>query len=159
MKDEYWFTKSSSKILKQHFGLEPDDELVKIMDSLVEAHAVEAWYYIDGFTAQEIKFIFNNFPFNRFQKSQLLEFFKLIQAGQNKKQIALAWLETNDLAAAIEKFKVKEFDPTLLEFLEGKIDQKSVNWGVGQVMKKYPNIYSAGEVKAAIEKKWRLNDA
>lgn len=158
---DYWFTKSTKRILIEHMGIpDPSDELVKIMDSLVEDHVIDAWYMIHGFNETEIKFIQNNLSpsgFGTYQKRFLKEFFKLTDGMPNQREIARQFIETNNLTAAIETCKIAEFDPSLLDFLDGKITEpKLINWGVGQVMKMYPKKYSAAEIKAAIEKRFMV---
>jgi len=156
---DYWFTKSTKQILIDHMGIpNPSDELLKIMDSLVEDYIADAWYLVHGFNETEIKFIFNNFPtFKSYSKMFYQEFFKRTEGMSNQREIAKTFLENNDLTAAIELCKVAEFDPSLLDFLEGKITEpKLINWGVGQVMKQYTKKYSAAEIKAAIEKRFAV---
>lgn len=156
---DYWFTKSTKTILIEHMHIEePSNELVKIVDSLVEDYNSDAWYMIHGFTEDEIKFIFNNFPtFPSYSKMFYLYFFKETAGMLNKRDIVQKFLEIKDLTAAIEACKIAEFDPSLLDFLDGKITEpKLINWGVGQVMKLYPKKYSAAEIKAAIEKRFKV---
>lgn len=148
---DYWFTKSTERILKEHMGIpNPDKELVKIMDSLVEDHVAEAWQYVYGFTGDQIKFLFNNFPYLHFNKMALLEFFELTEGLPSRKAIAEDWIGGLLLEKAIEKHKTEAFDSSLLDFLDGQLNEKTINWGVGQVMKKYPKKFSPQEVKDAI---------
>lgn len=151
----FWFTKNTNQILIEHYNLTPDKELTKIMDNLVENYLTDAWYYIAGFNEQQIKFIVNNFPYNKFKKHEMTEFFVLTADHSNKKLIAEEWCKTGNLQKAIETFKTDKFDPKILDFLEGKItDEKLINWAVGQVMKNYPKKYSPGEIKQAITERW-----
>lgn len=154
---DYWFTKSTRQILIDHMDIaNPSNELVKIMDSLVEDYIVDAWHMVHGFNEDQIKFIFNNFnPFQKYSKLWYIYFFNRTDGMPNQREIAKKYQELNDLDLAIESCKVDEFDPSLLDFLEGKITEpKLVNWGVGQVMKLHPKKYSAAEIKAAIEKRY-----
>ena len=156
---EYWFTKSTKRILIEHMGIpDPSDELIKIMDSLVEDYNVDAWHMVHGFNETEIKFIFNNFEsFGEYQKSFYQNFFEKTKGMSNQRDIVQKYLEIKDLTAAIESCKIAKFDPSLLDFLDGKITEpKLINWGVGQVMKLYPKKYSAAEIKAAIEKRFMV---
>ncbi len=156
---DYWFTKSTKRILMEHIDIpNPSDELVKIMDSLVEEYNTDAWYLIFGFSETEIKFIFNNFPsFKSYTRGFYFYFFEQTNGMTNQRDIAKKFQEINDLTLAIEACKMAEFDPSLLDFLDGKITEpKLINWGVGQVMKMYPKKYSAAEIKAAIEKRFKV---
>lgn len=156
---DYWFTKSTKQILIDHMHIEePSVELVKIMDSLVDEYNSDAWYLVHGFNETEIKFIFNNFPsFKSYPKMFYLYFFKETNGMPNQRDIVQKFLEIKDLTLAIESCKIAEFDPSLLDFLDGKITEpKLINWGVGQVMKMYPKKYSAAEIKAAIEKRFMV---
>lgn len=51
-----------------------------------------------------------------------------------------------------------DIDLVKLDFLDGKIlDEKTLNWGVGQLMKKYPGEFNPQVVKKALRQKF-LNE-
>ena len=152
---DFWFTKSTSRILKEHFNIDPDVELIKILDDLVETHNIDAWYMIDGFTNDQIKFVYNNIGFKTFNKNDILRFFDLTKNHSSKKLIAQEWIKTKNLEESINNNKVVEFDASILNQFDGMVSEtKQINWCVGQVMKLHPKKYSPEQIKNAINERW-----
>lgn len=54
-----------------------------------------------------------------------------------------------------EKTLIVDMDLSLLDFLEGKItNEKTLNWGVGQIMSKYPKQFNPQVVKKALKQRF-----
>lgn len=121
--------------------------------------SIDIWNFIYGFDESQIMFLTNNFADKlKFEdKYFYIEFFRKTKDFPNAKEIALKYLEINDLDKAIELCKKEDFDLTLLDFLEGKVHgEKMINWAVGQVMKEYPKRFAPAEVKEAVMKRFMI---
>ena len=159
-----WYHKSVKQILIDHMGFpEPSFEVIKwtqgVIDdapvTLEKNSAMDVWYFIHGFSEKQIMFLINNFEVDFKKKEFYQNFFTKTDGLPNVKEIALKFLEINDLDKSIELCKKEDFDLTLLDFLEGKVDgEKMVNWAVGQVMREYPKRFAPTEVKEAILKRF-----
>lgn len=169
--DEPWFTQPA-RILINRFGFQPNGELIKFVESLAEEHLIEVWYFL--YNLQEYSsvenleknlwFLVNNY-IPHIEKLNDIPYRKLVDFCEKTVQ-----LDSHDRKSAFQKFRSGQniddilkyiqkdtFDISLLEFLDGKItDSKTVNWGVGQIMKKYPKKFNAKEVKNAIINRWNI---
>lgn len=162
--NEPWYHKTVKNVLIDHMGFsEPSFEVIKWIQGIIDDAPVtleknstmDVWYFIYGFTEKQIMFIINNFDVDFDNKKFYDEFFKKTDAFPNAKEIALKFKEINDLDKAIELCKKEDFDLSLLDFLEGKVNgEKMVNWAVGQVMKEYPKRFAPAEVKEAVMKRF-----
>lgn len=59
--------------------------------------------------------------------------------------------DVETLKSYLKKIEVVEFDPSILDCLDGKItSEKMIDWGVGQIMKQYPKKYKPADIRQAI---------
>ena len=95
--------------------------------------------------------------FNDYSSSRKKEYFDYFLSYISKRKISLEEIFFFFQGLIDEKENLDIFDFSILDILEGKIiDEKTINWGVGQIMKLYPKKYDASFIKDKIKNRWNI---
>ena len=161
----YWFTHNTEDIYISLLEKMPTNELVRQIDNMIEKYGVDAWYFIYA-VGDDLTFLMNNYipRVQRLNQISLYSIKKFMNAtrdlsGSEKREAFISFMDDENLERVLDQIlfnKKASFDKSILDFLDGKITIKTVDWGVGQIMKAHPKKYDPKEVKQAIMERFIL---
>lgn len=166
-KNHHWFTWPLWLKIQEFLSeIEFDQNLQSLLETRLEEYGLNVWYKIDKMNdRKKLLILLRYFDILIYVPRDIFEysFSRVEKYSDEIREQVWYFLQANSIMLHVKPYldfidsqnKKEEFDSSILDFLEGKIDSpKMVNWGVGQVMKQYPGKYSAKDLKEAIEKRW-----